>query len=99
MGDWLKRSEKCFRIYVLKNPFLSNHAPTAGDWLIDETEQSKLNPIRPNMNTNQFGYTVKSKIENHLILDDTRSMRSTQGRRPRTNDYEDLDIDNESQRI
>jgi hypothetical protein len=38
------------------------------------------------------------KIKKHLILDDTRSMRSTQGRRPPTNDYEDVDIDNESQR-
>jgi hypothetical protein len=29
---------------------------------------------------------------NHLILDDNRSMRSTQGRRPLTNDYEDVDM-------
>jgi hypothetical protein len=43
--------------------------------------------------------TIQSKIEKHLILDDNRSMRSTQGRRPPTNDYEDVDIDNESQRI
>jgi hypothetical protein len=43
--------------------------------------------------------TIQSKIEKPLILDDIRSMRSTQGRRPPTNDYEDVDIDNESQRI
>jgi hypothetical protein len=67
--------------------------------LIDETEQSKLNPIRPTSNIIYVSNTIQSKIEKHLILDDNRSMRSTQGRRPTTNDYEDVDMDNESQRI
>jgi hypothetical protein len=63
------------------------------------TEQSKLNPIRPNLNPIYFNNTIQSKIEKHLILDDNRSMRSTQGRRPPTNDYEDVDMDNRSLRI
>jgi hypothetical protein len=49
------------------------------------------------LNTIYFSNTIQSKIENHLILDDNRSMRSIQGRRPTTNDYEDVDVDNESQ--
>jgi hypothetical protein len=51
-----------------------------------------LNPI-------YFNNTIQSKIEKYVILDDNRSRRSTQGRRPLTNDYEDVDMYNKSQRI
>jgi hypothetical protein len=59
------------------------------DRLTGETE--KFDQIRPN----PAPIRTKLTMQSNLILDDIRSSRSTQGRRPKVNDYEDTGIDND----
>jgi hypothetical protein len=49
--------------------------------------------IRPNSTPIRTKLTKLQSGPILLFLDDIRSSRSTQGRRPKVNDYEDVDID------